>query len=80
MIIFKYIILFIILLSSSLIGKFLSKKYVYRLQELEEMKNALNLFKTKAKFTYNQFQQFLKKYLKILLRIYHTFLIRQKKK
>lgn len=52
MIIFKYIILFIILLSSSLIGKFLSKKYVYRLQELEEMKNALNLFKTKAKFTY----------------------------
>lgn len=52
MIIFKYIILFIILLSSSLIGKFLSKKYVYRLQELEEMKNALNFFKTKAKFTY----------------------------
>lgn len=52
MIVLKYIILFIILLSSSLIGKFLSKKYVYRLQELEEMKNALNLFKTKAKFTY----------------------------
>lgn len=52
MLILKYIILFIILLSSSLIGKILSKKYVYRLQELEEMKNALNLFKTKAKFTY----------------------------
>lgn len=52
MIVFKYIILFMILLSSSLIGKFLSKKYVYRLQELEEMKNALNLFKTKVKFTY----------------------------
>lgn len=52
MLVLKYIILFIILLSSSLIGKFLSKKYVYRLEELEEMKNALNLFKTKAKFTY----------------------------
>ena len=48
----KYIMLFLILISSSLIGRFLSKKYVYRLEELEEMKNALNLFKTKAKFTY----------------------------
>ena len=39
----KYFILFLILLASSMIGKFLSKKYVYRLQELEEMRNALNL-------------------------------------
>lgn len=52
MLVLKYIILFLILVSSSLIGQFLSKKYVYRLEELEEMKNALNLFKTKAKFTY----------------------------
>ena len=37
MLVLKYIILFMILLSSSLIGKFLSKKYVYRLEELEEM-------------------------------------------
>jgi stage III sporulation protein AB len=44
--------LFLILIASSLIGRFLSKKYVYRLQELEEMKNALNIFKTKIKFTY----------------------------
>ena len=35
-----------------MIGKFLSKKYVYRLQELEEMRNALNILKTKIKFTY----------------------------
>lgn len=48
----KYFILFLILLSSSLIGKFLSKKYVYRLEELEEIKNALNILKTKIKFTY----------------------------
>lgn len=48
----KYTILFFILLSATLIGKFLSKKYVYRLEELEEMKNALNILKTKIKFTY----------------------------
>lgn len=48
----KYFILFFILVASSLIGKFLAKKYVYRLEELEEMQNALNLLKTKIKFTY----------------------------
>ena len=48
----KYFILFLILVSSSLIGKFLSKKYVYRLDELEDIKNALNILKTKMKFTY----------------------------
>lgn len=52
MIFIKYFILFLILVSSSLIGKFLSQKYVNRLEELEEMNNALNIFKTKAKFTY----------------------------
>lgn len=48
----KYFILFLILVTSSMIGKFLSKKYVYRLEELEEMQNALNILKTKIKFTY----------------------------
>ena len=48
----KYFILFLILIASSMIGKFLSKKYVYRLEELEEMQNALNILKTKVKFTY----------------------------
>lgn len=48
----RYFILFLILITSSLIGKFLSKKYVYRLEELEEMKNALNILKAKIKFTY----------------------------
>ena len=50
--IIKYIILFFILLSSTLIGRFMAKKYVYRLEELEEMKNALNILKSKIKFTY----------------------------
>lgn len=52
MIVIKYFILFIILISSSIIGKFLSKKYVYRLEELEEMQSALNIFKTKIRYTY----------------------------
>lgn len=48
----KIIILFLIFISSSLIGRMLSKKYTYRLEELEEIKNALNMFKSKIKFTY----------------------------
>ena len=48
----KYIILFLIFVSSTLVGRFISKKYYYRLQELEEFKNALNIFKSKIKFTY----------------------------
>lgn len=48
----KYFILFLILVFSSMIGRFISKRYVYRLQELEEMKNTLNILKSKIKFTY----------------------------
>lgn len=50
--ILKYFMLFIILVVCSLIGKYLSKKYVIRVNELEEMKNALNMFQSKIKFTY----------------------------
>lgn len=50
--IIKYSILFLIVIATSLIGKFLAKKYKERLEELEEMKNALNMFKAKIKFTY----------------------------
>lgn len=50
--IIKYLILFFILLLSSNLGKILSKKYINRLEELEEMKNSLNVFKNKIKFTY----------------------------
>ena len=50
--IIKYIMLFLIFISANLIGKKKKKKYTDRLQELEEMKNALNIFKSKIKFTY----------------------------
>ena len=50
--ILKYFMLFIILVACSLIGKYLSKKYVIRVNELEEMRNALNMFHSKIKFTY----------------------------
>lgn len=48
----KYFMLLLIFISSSLIGKYISKKYTYRLKELEEFKNILNVFKSKIRFTY----------------------------
>ena len=48
----KIFILFVVFLLSSYIGKLIAGKYKYRLEELREMKNALNIFKTKIKFTY----------------------------
>lgn len=48
----KYIILFFILAISTLIGRLMAKKYVHRLEELEDTKAALNMLKSKIKFTY----------------------------
>ena len=45
-------ILNLILITSTIIGITFSKKYAYRVKELQEMKNALNIFMTKIKFTY----------------------------
>ena len=50
--IIKYFILFIILVACSLIGRYLSRKYIIRVNELEEMRNALNMLQSKIKFTY----------------------------
>lgn len=50
--IIKYLILFLVFIISALIGKYISKQYIYRLKELEEIKNALNILKSKIKFTY----------------------------
>ena len=50
--IIKYCMLFLIFIISVLIGKYISQKYRDRLEELEEIKNALNIFKSKIKFTY----------------------------
>ncbi len=48
----KYFMLFLVLLACSLIGRNLSKRYVIRLKQLEEMKNALNMLQSKIQFTY----------------------------
>ena len=48
----KLFILFIIFVLSNLIGKMVAGKFRYRLEELQEMKNALSIFKTKIRFTY----------------------------
>lgn len=48
----KIVILFVVFLLSNYIGKMIAGKYRYRLEELKEMKNSLNIFKTKIKFTY----------------------------
>ena len=51
--IIKYFMLFLVLITSSLIGKSIAKKYGNRLKELEEMKTALNIFKSKINYTYS---------------------------
>ena len=48
----KIVIYTCIFLSSAAIGILVSKKYEDRVSELKEFKNALNMFKTKIKFTY----------------------------
>ncbi len=50
--IIKYILFVFVFLASVLMGKLLSKKYIDRVNELKDMRNALNIFKTKIKFTY----------------------------
>lgn len=52
MLFIKYCMLFFVFIASALIGKYISQKYKYRLEELEEIKSALNIFKSKIKFTY----------------------------
>ena len=52
MFVLKILLLFFIVISSSVLGILLSKRYFNREQEIKEMKNALNMFKTKIKFTY----------------------------
>lgn len=52
MIILKYIMIFLVFLISFLIGNLLSKKYILRVKELKDFKNALNIIESKIKFTY----------------------------
>ena len=48
----KILIYSSIFLICSTIGLLKSQKYKYRVEELKEFKNALNIFKTKIRFTY----------------------------
>lgn len=48
----KILIYTFIFLSCSLIGILMSRKYINRVNELKEFKNALNIFKTKIRYTY----------------------------
>ena len=57
MIIIKYIILLLLLFSSSYIGILISKKYQSRVKELKEMKSFLAIFATKIKLTYEPIPQ-----------------------
>ena len=65
MLLIKYIMLFLVFASASLIGKYLSKRYVYRLEELEELRNSLDIFKTKIKFTYEPLPEIFEQISKI---------------
>ena len=48
----KFPILILVFASSLSIGFLIAKKYENRVKELKDMKNALNMFETKIKFTY----------------------------
>lgn len=52
MLAFRLFILAMIIVTSSIIGILFSNKYANREKEIKEMKNALNMFATKIKFTY----------------------------
>ena len=52
MVTIKYILFVLIFLTSIVIGRLMSKKYIDRVKELKDMKNALNIFSSKIRFTY----------------------------
>lgn len=56
----KYLELILVLSASTYIGILISKKYLNRVTDLKEMKNALNIFSTKIKFTYEPIPQIFK--------------------
>ena len=56
----KYFMHLLVFIASSFIGRCIAKKYSYRLEELEEMKNILNVFKSKIRFTYEPIPEIFK--------------------
>ncbi len=57
MLILKWIILILVLGSSSLIGIALANTYKSRVEDLKEIKRALNILKTKIEYTYEPLPQ-----------------------
>lgn len=56
----KYFILLILFAITTFLGYIISKKYSERLKELKQMKNCLNIFKNKIKFTYEPIPEIFK--------------------
>ena len=56
----KYLELILILSASTYIGILISRKYLNRVADLKEIKNALNIFATKIKFTYEPIPEIFK--------------------
>ena len=69
--IIKYCMLFLVFILSNVIGNYIAKGYMLRLEELEEIKNALHM---------NQYLKYLEKLVRILVKIYQICFLRQKKK
>ena len=57
MIIIKSIILFTIFLTSSFLGMAFANKYKERVNDLKQIRNALNILKTKIEYTYEPLPQ-----------------------
>lgn len=53
MLILKIVTLLLIFICSTLIGVFIANKYKKRVEEISDMKKALNIIETKMKFTYS---------------------------
>lgn len=60
MIFVKSSIFLLIFLVSTAIGIMISKKYSNRVKDLREIKNSLNIFKTKIRYTYNPIPEIFK--------------------
>lgn len=56
-IILKFILGIAVILCSTRIGILLSKKYVYRLEELDEIKNSFQIIENKIKYTYEPLEE-----------------------
>ena len=75
MIILKYIMIFLVFLISFLIGNLISKKYILRVKELKDFKNALNIIESKIKFTYEPLPEIFMQTSKLLSKNISTMFV-----